>query len=189
MQVNNTPSYFVGLTPEERRMIVLQAAKEQEAEIKGILDQLFVQVDADADGFTGALGDVARAAVARNKPKVVSPAEFWNKQEEQRKQNPNSGLALSYAPPKTGLLAAKPLAPLGVKPVGGQGPLAFAQRGGVTGTPKLGGTNPVPTLGAAPQIGFPKAAPIKTINLSDIVGNASVTSTGDVVGNLIDIFA
>lgn len=190
MQVNNTPSYFEGLTPEERRMIVLQAAKEQEAEIKSILDQLFVQVDADADGFTGALGDVARAAVARNKPKVVSPAEFWNKQEELRKKNPNSGLAVSYAPARTGAQGPKPLMPLGSKPIGGEGPLAFSQRGGVTGTPKLGGTNPAPMIGAAPQIGFPvKAAPIKTINLGDIMGNATVNGTGDVVGNLLDLFA
>lgn len=194
MQVDsrNTPWYFVGLTPEERRAIVLQAAKEQQKEIDQVLGALFVEVDRDSDGFTGPLGEVARQAVARNKPKTVTPAEFWNKQEEQRRQNQTqNGLALTpKAPASNGLLSPKPIGVMNAKPIGGQGPLAFSQRGGVTGTPKLGGANPVPTLGASPQVGFRAApAPIKTINLSDIVGSPAAQNTGDVVGNLIDIFA
>lgn len=178
MQVNsaNTPSYFVGLTPAERTLIVLQAAAEQDILIREALDSTFSQSRKDVENAVAPIQNLADNLAQQNKANQVTALNFWDQQEKKR-QAGQLGVGLQPL-----AIKGNPLAP---KKLGGQGPLEFANKNKVTGTPTL--ATPLGTP-LAPQVGLPKVQPIKTFDLQKVLA-PELEANEKLIGQLLDVIA
>ena len=168
MRVNEVP-YFVGLTAAERREIVLEAARIQNDEIRGIVGDLFNGSRQAATGVTGPLTDFAQQ-LSRNTLRPAGPLEFARNQERQRQATPQT-------------TQRRP----GIGAIGGQSPLDFARRGGVAGLPGNSVSGRGPALASA-RIGVPPPPPLRTFPLAQVL-QPQVDETMRVIGRLIDVIA
>jgi hypothetical protein len=163
------PSYLQGLTPAERRQIVLQAVAEQQAEVDKLVGALFAgvrQETVEASRPLSYWSSLARDN-ARNPP--TRPVDFWSYQEALRKQRAE----------------ASSLFPQG--PLGNQNTPALRPGVGAGLSPVEFATGVRQTSTVQPKIGLPTPSPVQTLRYEDIVTiKSEVTSP---VGRLVDVYA
>lgn len=163
------PSYLQGLTPAERRHIVLQAVAEQQAEVDTLIDALFSGVRQETTEAARPISYWANLARenARNPP--AQPVDFWARQEALRKQKQEVNSPFPVGP------LSNRQAPVLRPGVGtGLSPVEFAQ----------GQAAPSRML---PKIGLPEPVEVPTVSYDLIIRNRSeVTSP---IGRIIDVVA
>lgn len=172
------PPYFAGLTPIERQQIVLQAVAEQQQEIDGLVSGLFSGVSQATQEATQPLSFAT--SIAQQNQRAIGPLEFWGNFERQRRANTEIDRQNPLAPTLAGG-GANQDSIFRPRVQSGQSPLDFA-RGSSGGRIGLG---PVET--AAPRIGLPTPAPIRTINFAEIFNPSGATQ--NLIGGLIDTLA
>ncbi len=163
------PSYLQGLSPAERRQIVLQAVAEQQAEVDELVGSLFAGVRRETTEASLPLSywsSLARDNV-RNPP--ARPVDFWSHQETLRKQRAEASSLYPMTPlGRENSPVLRPGVGLGLSPV------EFAR-----------GTRD--TSSTSPKIGLPNPVPIQQLRYEDIVKlKSEVTSA---VGRLVDVYA